>query len=103
MASRGARAELWSASVVAEHFPDWNLAQVEAALHEPEGGWVDGPDLAAQNAMDAARARGANLISDRVVGVVVHRGRRATGLVWRARAASTAARSSTRRGPGLPR
>jgi len=75
MASRGARAELWGANALRGRYADWELAGIHAALWEPEGGWVEGPDLAARNAMDAACARGAVLVVDRVVAVEVTGGR----------------------------
>ncbi len=63
--------DLLSPAELAARFPGWNDEGVFAALHERNGGYVDQPDLAAINAMDAARRLGAEVVIDRVTGIDV--------------------------------
>ena len=69
MRSCGVPIEEWSRADAAARYPAWDLTGIAGAIFEPEGGYVDQPDLAAKNAMDAARARGASLHIDRVTGI----------------------------------
>ncbi len=75
MRSCGAAVDVLTPDEILSRHPGWVLEGVKGALFEPEGGYVDQPDLAAINAADAARALGARIVIDRVTGLNIANGR----------------------------